>query len=367
MLCIAAFIVFLLLYPILGIFSADYRYLFKKSWQCVFNRITLKPCDINLGEEIKGKLLGKIIFKYPKLAKFLDKSFDFVAFLLIVSSIWSLFYMVVAGVNLLVYDTCTPQNVEGCSLSGSSCGINQTKLTFKKALDERRLGEYAAQPFTDFGTAVSLIPDRLKTWKAEDYIGQNPSYYQFNQSNPIAVEAIDPGCISCARLFKNIKESKFYEKYNLTYLLYPIPDSTSSAGTRFYNSKFVASYVEATKKYDLYKEKPVETNSPKTPGDWLLLQKIFENAESPDSLQNQFNLRLGHEEAKQKLQQLLKEIGYSDQTVAQIAKDAESEQTKQSLAEQKKIVDEEMRTIKIPTIIFDGRRYNRVLEVEKLK
>ena len=56
------FIIFLLLFPILGIFSKDYRILFRKSWECVFKKLTLKPCDINIGEEVKNKLLGKIVF-----------------------------------------------------------------------------------------------------------------------------------------------------------------------------------------------------------------------------------------------------------------------------------------------------------------
>lgn len=367
MLCIAAFIIFLLLYPILGIFSADYRYLFKKSWECVFKKITLKPCDINLGQELKSRLLSKIIFKYPKLTKMLDKSFDFLAFLLVLVSIWSLIYMLVAGLNLLVYDTCTPKNVEGCSLTGSSCGINQSKLTFKNALENRQLDKYISQPFTDFGTALSLIPDKLKTWEAKDYLPPNPSYYKFDSSKPTAVEAIDPGCISCAKLSKNIRETSFYEKYNLAYVLYPIPDSNSSAGTRFYNSKYVASYIEATKKYDLYKEKNINQNDQKISGDWLLLEKIFAQAEDVNSLQNQFNLRFSHDQAKQKLQELLAEIGYSQQTIEQIAKDADSEEVKDNLQKQKEIVDEKMRTIKIPTLIFDGRKHSRVVETKDLK
>lgn len=34
---------------------------------------------------------------------------------------------------------------------------------------------------------------------------------------------------------------------------------------------------------------------------------------------------------------------------------------------EKEIVEERIRTIKIPTIMFDGRRYDRVIGEEKLK
>jgi hypothetical protein len=359
MLCILAFIIFLLLYPILGIFSKDYRDLFKKSWSCVFKKVTFKPCDISLGEEIKSKLLGKIIFKYPRFAKLIDKSFSFLAFIFVVLSVWSLLYMVVAGVNLVVYDTCNPRDVESCSLGGASCGVDQQSLTLVEAVNQRQLGEYLAAPFTDFYEAVTLIPDRFKNWEANDYLAQNPSYYNFIEGNPTAIEAVDPGCISCANLFKNIKQTDFTDNYNLTYLLYPIPDEANSTGTRFFNSMTIAKYVEATK--------DVELENAEVPGDWQILAKIWENAADANSLQKQFNNQFSLQEAEARLQEILLEIGYSQDQVGQISELAASEEIETRLANQKRIVEDEIRTIKIPTIIFNGRRYNRVLEPEQLK
>jgi hypothetical protein len=359
MLCILAFVVFLLLYPILGIFSPDYRRLFKKSWQCAFNRITFKPCDINLAEEIKGKLLGKIVFKYPKLGKFLDKSFDILALLFVVVSLWSLLYMLVAGVNLIVYDTCNPQDVESCALGGNGCGINRQKLTLSVAFQERRLAEYVTKPFTDFFTAVSLIPNRFRNWQADEFLPKKPSFYNFDKSNPTALEIVDPGCISCANLYKNIKQAKFTDRYNLTYILYPIPDSTKPSGTRFANSTTIAKYVEATKDFKLENQQ--------IPGDWQLLSIIWDNAADPNSLQNQFNLRFNKEQAEQKLQEILLEIGYSSEQVQQIATLAKSEEIETRLKEQRKTVEDNIRTLRIPTIIFNGRRFDRVLEVDQLK
>jgi hypothetical protein len=43
-------------------------------------------------------------------------------------------------------------------------------------------------------------------------------------SKPYALEVIDPGCVFCAELFKNIKEADVESRYNLTYMAYPIPD-----------------------------------------------------------------------------------------------------------------------------------------------
>lgn len=359
MLCILAFVIFLILYPILGIFSADYRRLFKKSWECTFNRLTFKPCDINLGEEIKGKMLGKVIFKYPKLGKFLDKSFDILALLFVVVSVWSLLYMVVAGVNLLVYDTCDPQNVESCSLGAEGCGIDQRRLTLAEAIEQRELVQYVTTPFTDFFEAVTLIPNRFRNWQADDFLPEKVSFYRFNENNPVALEIVDPGCISCARLYQNIREVGFAENYNLTYILYPIPDPNTTSQTRFANSMVIAKYVEATKEFSLPNQE--------VPADWQILSTIWEDAANPNSLQNQFNLRFTQEEAEVKLQEILFEIGFSQETVLEISQRANSEVVAQRLDRQREIVEEEIRTLRIPTIIFNGRRFDRVLEVEELK
>lgn len=82
MLCILAFVIFLILFPILGFFP-EYRRYFRKSWACVFKKITLKPCDINLGEELKSKFISKLFNLNPSFAKFMDKTFAFWAFLFI--------------------------------------------------------------------------------------------------------------------------------------------------------------------------------------------------------------------------------------------------------------------------------------------
>ena len=59
-------------------------------------------------------------------------------------------------------------------------------------------------------------------------------------------------------------------------------------------------------------------------------------------MQNQFNLKFTHDEAKQKLKDLLKEIGYSSQTIDQIVRDADSNEVKESLQKQREIVDKKM-------------------------
>lgn len=343
MLCIIIFIIFLILFPIFGIFSKDYRVLFKKAWQCAFKKIRLKPCDEDFSKELKNKLLSKLIFRFPRLAKFLDKTATFWALLFTIVSLWSLLYVANAGLNLWVYDTCNPTSGESCALGGESCGLN------------------ANEPPSIIET-LSRVPDRFKTWEATEYISDNATYYNsFDPAKPTAVEFIDPGCKFCKKLWKNIKEAGFEDKYNLTYVVYPIPNHTE-ANFRFQHSYYIASIMEAIKAAPAL----ADPNST-TPNDWRLLDKIFtEEAENTD-LQNAINTLYSREEVRTLIQSYLQEFGYSPEQIQQIEILAESEEIKTSLARQADIVENKLKTIKIPTIVFSGKRYDRVVDSNTLK
>ena len=356
MLCILAFIIFLILFPILGFFP-EYRRLFRRSWECVFKKITLQPCDINLGDELKNKAIAKLFKIHPGVAKFFDKTFSFWAILFVIINIWSLITVALAGLNLFVYDTCDPATGESCSLSGEACGVGSTQISIGQAIREDRIGEWITQPWTELGNTLSLVPSRIRSWEAKDFVGDTPSYYQFDENNPTALEIIDPGCEFCKKLYNQIKDSKFYERYNVAYLLYPIPDENNdfNDGFKFQASYTLSLYLEALKQF------PLE-NSDRS-GDWLLMDKIF----TEDGLQNKFNLSYSRDEIPDRIKEILVEIGYTQEEVDQIAKKAESEEIKSALQKQREIVEDEIRTIRIPTIIFDGRRFDRVPDIKYLE
>lgn len=336
MLCIAAFIVF----SILGIFSASYRKLAKKGWYCVLRKITLRPCDINFSEELKGKLLGKLIFTHPKLANFLSRFANVFAFLFVILTIWSTLYVAQAGLNLYVYDTCNPQNVESCSLGGEACGI------------DGGTGEFG------LWSTIQRIPDRWKNWQAKEYVPSTVSYYGgYQESKPVALEIIDPSCKFCKKLGENIKAARFTERNNLAYILYPI--ELWEGKYKFPHSYLIASYIEATKKVPL-------ANAPIS-GDWQLLEKIFSDSKDDKTMQEIFNATEDAAMVTTQLQQYLQQIGYSEEQIKTIATTSTSSEVKDSLNAQRKIVNDEIRTRKIPTLLFDGRRYDRVVDVEQLQ
>lgn len=338
MLCITIFILFLLFFPI-GMFFKTYRSFFKKAWSCTFRRITLKPCDESFGDEVKNLILGKLFFKFPEFAKFLDKTMAYWAALFVLISLASLLYVTNAGLNLLVYDTCNPTSGESCSLGGEACGLSSAQ---SPSLLE----------------TISRVPNRFKTWDAKEYISESATYYtQYDPLKPIAVEFIDPGCGFCKKLWINIKDAEFENKYNLTYVLYPIPQVSTDSGYKFQHSYYISSILEAIKIEPI----PEQINST-LPSDWRLLDKIFTVKVDHTDLQNAINTLYSKEEVAQIIMNYLKEFGYSDTQITEILSLAESKQVRESLEEQAIIVTDKLKTVKIPTIVFNGKRYDRVID-----
>jgi hypothetical protein len=348
MFCIAAFIVFL----ILAIFSATFRPLAAKAWHCVLRRVTLRPCDIDFSEEMKGKIIGKLMIHSPGLARFVNRWIDWFSFAFVALSIWSLVYAGMAGLNLFVYDTCNPLAVESCSLGGEACGVQQQVPGLMESWKNGETLKWAAGPFTRFATTISRIPDRLKTWNAAEFLGPTASFIgSTDPAAPVALEVMDPLCQFCKKLLGNIESAGIDREYRISYLLYPIPDQNSPTGTKFAFSGLIAKYIEAAK-------------SIRPGADWELLKKVF--SDRSDGIDWQTYLRIGatEEDVRRTMREFLTEMNI-DPALVEAA--IESANINQSLADQKNIVEQKLRTIKIPTLLIGGRRYDRVVSEGKLR
>ncbi len=356
MFCIAAFIVFL----ILGVFSVRYRLLAKKAWYCVGRKLTFRPCDIGFREEAKDVLVGKFIVTWPRFARFLDRWIEVFATIFVVLSVWSLLLVLQSSLNLFVYDTCNPKDVESCSLGGESCGISSGQQTFMAAVMNFEVLTWAKEEVLLFADTISRIPDRFKSWEPKDYIDKTATYYKpYDTSKKTALEIIDPGCKFCGKLFKNMKSAGFEDLYNVTYIPYAIPDPNTPSGFKFPNSKLIISYLEAVKKY------PLESD---VPTDWQILERLFVGVSTNGtSYQEDFNLLYSEEEVEAILVKWLLEMGYDEGQVNSIRKTAHSLEIQNKIKQHNTIVEDQIRTVKIPTIMFDGRRYDRVIGEEKLR
>jgi len=117
--------------------------------------------------------------------------------------------------------------------------------------------------------------------------------------------------------------------------------------------------MEALKKFPL-------ANS-EIPSDWKLLDKIFTDKKEGIEMQEVINISYTNDQTTEYILKSLKEFGYTEEQIALIRSLAESDTVKKSLDSQKDIVENKIQTIKIPTIIFNGVRHDRVVDVEGLK
>ncbi len=81
MFCIASFVVL----SILGIFSASNRALAREALDCVFRRVTFRPCNTGFDQKMKARLLGVVITRSEGAARFLNKYFEAIAWVFIIS------------------------------------------------------------------------------------------------------------------------------------------------------------------------------------------------------------------------------------------------------------------------------------------
>jgi len=213
----------------------------------------------------------------------------------------------------------------------------------------------------NLGNTIANIPTRMQSWDATKYLPENETYYtKYDKSKPTALEMIDPGCQVCAHLFKNIKESGFEKKYNLTYIAYPIKNPNVSGKYKFENSYVVTSYLESIKIHPL--------KSLKTPADWQILERIFTWRDSEGApYQIKINSMMDANQTKHLLSGWLKDIGYSSDAVKQINTESSSKTVADIIKNNQDIVNNKVRTVKIPTIIFDSRRHDGLVTVNDLR
>ena len=102
MICIIALIIF----GILGIFSARYRTLAKQAFDCVFKRVTLRPCQSGLDRRLKMDIVKKVMKRSTKLASFVYKNFEALSWIFTILLLASLFYSGYSGYNYIRYGNC---------------------------------------------------------------------------------------------------------------------------------------------------------------------------------------------------------------------------------------------------------------------
>jgi hypothetical protein len=106
MICIIALVVF----GILGIFSAAYRKLAAEAFDCVFRRITFRPCHSGLDKRLKSQIVGSIMKRSPRAANFTYKYFEVFSWAFIILTAATLAAMGVSFYNYVEYRNCNGPN-----------------------------------------------------------------------------------------------------------------------------------------------------------------------------------------------------------------------------------------------------------------
>jgi len=169
MICLIALIVF----GILGIFSAKYRIIAKEALDCVFRRVTLRKCTSGLDKRLKAQITGNLMRKASKVGKFTYRYFEWISWFFTIIMIWSIVQSGIAVYNFVEYGNCNgKQSDEFCifdPLGTGAKGHNETTGV----------------------CSVTGAPPNLPLTKPE--IGLSPSIGN-SSSNIIIVEF---GCYTC--------------------------------------------------------------------------------------------------------------------------------------------------------------------------
>ncbi|MBR9683088.1 thioredoxin domain-containing protein [Candidatus Woesearchaeota archaeon] len=126
MICVIALVVF----GILGIFSATHRKVALEAFDCVFRRVTLRKCETGLDKRLKSQITGKLMIKRPKLARFTFRHFEAISWFFTIIFIVSIIYTGIGGYNYYLYGNCNGPNEDGFCIFdplGSNSKFSETQ------------------------------------------------------------------------------------------------------------------------------------------------------------------------------------------------------------------------------------------------
>ena len=125
MFCILALIVF----SILGIFSATHRALAREALDCVFRRVTFRPCNTDFKEKMKNKILAKLLDRSELAARIFNKHFELLSFIFFILMVASTVYTIRGGYNFYLYGSCNGLNQSGfCAFDPGGANNKVTEI-----------------------------------------------------------------------------------------------------------------------------------------------------------------------------------------------------------------------------------------------
>ena len=350
MVCIASFIIL----AVVGIFVAiasifrpklwkSYTKALKKAWGCLWTRVRLQKCETGFKDDVKNSLLSRFMLKKPKWVKPLSIIIEILSIVLVVVVVWAILTAIKSLLAMWALGSCNVTKSSACSMGAEVCSIDESAPTNPL--------EATGRWFTEWGEIFAAIPDKFRTYNADDY---NFNYVDVSgvevEGLSTAIDIFDPGCSVCMISYRNQKSAGFFDSYNVRLVPFAIQDADGNF--KFKNSETVVRYMFAAEQ--------VESGA-----SLIIIDKIFTEKNSEGvSYQTKFNDDYSREEAVSKIESWLKEAGMSSGKIAEIRKISEYPEITDKMAENKDIVENQLNVRGIPTMIYDGARHTGLWQSE---
>ena len=343
MVCIAAFIILALI----GIFVAaisifkpqvgkTYLKMFKQAWGCLWKKVRLQKCETGFKEDVKNTILSRVIVKHPKWVKPLSIVIEVVSVLIVIITVWAILTAIKSLLALWALGSCNVTKPSACSLGAEVCSIDESEPS--------NVFEATGRWFTEWGEIFEAIPDKFRSYSAEDY---NFNYVTTSDDQssekPKAVDIFDPGCSVCMTSYRNQKAAGFFDNYDVRLVPFAIQDADDTY--KFKNSEIVVRYMFAAE----------QTKSGLA---LIILDHIFtEKDEDGDSYQALLNNVYSEDDVTNLIKSWLKKEGLKKEDLEKIREIAYSEETTTKMTENREIVENQLKIKGIPTTIYDGKKH----------
>ena len=342
MVCIAAFIIL----AILGVFVAfisifkpkvgkAYLKAMKKAWGCLWKKVRLQKCETGFKDDVKNGLLSRVMLKHPKWVKPLSILIEVVSVIIVVVAVWALLTAIKSLLALWALGSCNVTKPSACSLGAEVCSIDESEPS--------NLLEATGRWFTEWGEIFEAIPDKFRSYKAEDYDFNYITVPGSGDNKPVAVDIFDPGCSVCMMSYRNQKEAGFFDKYDTRMVPFAIQDADNNY--KFKNSEIIVKYMLAAEQ--------IQSGLA-----LKIIDRIFtgENSEGL-SYQYKFNEDYSRDESITKLESWLKNFGLDDGAIEEIRKITDYPEITDKMTSNRDIVENQLRVKGIPTMIYNNERH----------
>lgn len=110
-------IIGIVIFGILGIFSAKYRNYFKEAIKCTVETATLRPCTTGFDKKMQMKISTKLSKVNRKLGNFVFKNFQAISVIFVALMIASLALVGIGVYNWVVFGNCNGPQGGDCVLN----------------------------------------------------------------------------------------------------------------------------------------------------------------------------------------------------------------------------------------------------------